>query len=152
MLPQSKKLGATDPEFTYTITDGTMVSGESITGALARTTGETAGNYAINIGTLTAGNNYTITFVSADFIIKPNTAVISISTDRPRVYPNPTVDAIKLDIPEGKVSVLDLNGKIILETTLGKNKTIDLGSYPSGVYILILKTKDAVYEYRVVKK
>jgi hypothetical protein len=40
-----------------------------MSGALSRTPGEDSSNYAINQGTLSAGNNYTIRYTSADFTI-----------------------------------------------------------------------------------
>jgi len=40
-------------------------------GSLARAPGENVGIYAINLGTLTAGSNYTIDFTGANFTITP---------------------------------------------------------------------------------
>ena len=48
---------------------GSLQPGDSFTGSLARTAGENVGTTAINQGTLTAGPNYTITFVPANFTI-----------------------------------------------------------------------------------
>ncbi len=59
---QSKIVGAADPVLTYTITVGSLVTGESFTGALTRDPGETVGPYPIRVGTLTAGTNYALTF------------------------------------------------------------------------------------------
>ncbi len=69
---QTKIYGATDPTFTYT-SDPSLVSGDSFSGALTRESGENIGTYKILIGTLTAGTNYNITFVSANFEITANT-------------------------------------------------------------------------------
>ena len=149
---QSKKVGAADPIFAYTISSGVLVNGDLITGALTRVAGETAGNYAIQIGTLTAGSNYNITFVPADFIITPSTAVSSICASKPNVYPNPTSGLINLDVPEGKVTLLDVEGKVLIETTLGKDKTIDIAKYHSGIYILILKTNETIYDFKIMKQ
>lgn len=78
---QTKIYGESDPAaFTYQITTGTLVTGDSLSGALTRVAGENVGNYAIQQGTLDAGTNYTLTYVSADFTI----------TQRPAsVTPNP---------------------------------------------------------------
>jgi len=46
-----------------------LKTGDVITGALARATGESVGTYAINQGTVSAGNNYTINFVAASLSI-----------------------------------------------------------------------------------
>ena len=66
---KTKIYGASDPELTYSVTSGTVKSGDTFTGALARAAGTAVGTYAINQGTLTLGSNYAITFVSANLSI-----------------------------------------------------------------------------------
>ncbi|PTS92321.1 hypothetical protein DBR11_27195, partial [Pedobacter sp. HMWF019] len=68
---QSKVYGASDPTFAYTITNGSpLLTGDAFTGTLERAAGENIGTtYAINQGTLSAGDNYTITFVPNNFAI-----------------------------------------------------------------------------------
>lgn len=67
----SKTYGDPDPKLTYTV-DG-LVSGDTLTGSLSRKSGEDvqSGGYEIEQGTLTAGNNYTITFDKAVLTINP---------------------------------------------------------------------------------
>lgn len=65
---QTKVYGTADPVFTYTVS-ASLVSGDSFAGVLARTAGEDAGTYAINQGSLSAGSNYTLTYVSKNFTI-----------------------------------------------------------------------------------
>ncbi|WP_166669858.1 MBG domain-containing protein, partial [Algoriphagus zhangzhouensis] len=65
---QTKIYGNGDPVFTYQVTGYQNGDGASIlTGALARAAGEDVGTYAINLGTLSAGANYTINYTGADF-------------------------------------------------------------------------------------
>ncbi|MFC4872778.1 MBG domain-containing protein [Negadavirga shengliensis] len=67
---QTKLYGDPDPVFAYHA-EG-FVAGDDehiLSGVLAREPGESAGEYAIGIGTLTAGNNYAIEFMGADFRI-----------------------------------------------------------------------------------
>ena len=149
---QSKKVGAVDPVFAYSITSGSLVGSESLSGALSRATGETAGNYAIEIGTLSAGSNFSITFASADFTVSPNTSVPTMSANKPKAYPNPVINLLSLDATEGKVTVYGLNGSVLIETSLDKTQSVDMSNLPVGTYILILKTKEAVYEYKVIKQ
>ena len=66
---QKKVSGEADPVFTYQITSGSLVNSDTFTGALSREVGELTGNYALQIGTLSAGSNYDITFVSNNFSI-----------------------------------------------------------------------------------
>ncbi|OIP46573.1 MAG: hypothetical protein AUK31_07735 [Fibrobacteres bacterium CG2_30_45_31] len=70
----SKTIGDTDPVFTYTATS--LFDDDSFTGVLTRETGDTAGTYSILQGTLSAGKNYKITYVGADFeITEPPTII-----------------------------------------------------------------------------
>ena len=68
---KTKIYGAADPELTYTVTglkyEDTKES--VLSGALARAAGEQVGAYAINQGSLTASNNYTISFTGANLTI-----------------------------------------------------------------------------------
>jgi hypothetical protein len=148
---QSKKVGAADPMLTYTITEGSLVTGDSLTGALTYVSGEIVGTYAIQIGTLTAGSNYIITFIPNTFRIVSGTGINNIVADKPSIYPNPTSGLVSIDISEGTVIISDISGKVLLETTLKDHKTIDLGSFPSGIYVLMLKTKDSIYEFKILK-
>ncbi|MCH7411547.1 gliding motility-associated C-terminal domain-containing protein, partial [Belliella sp. DSM 111904] len=67
---QIKPFGVEDPALTYQVSG--LVNGDqlaTITGSLQRAVGEEPGSYAIGLGSLSAGNNYTINFVSADLVI-----------------------------------------------------------------------------------
>ncbi|WP_299064586.1 MBG domain-containing protein [uncultured Polaribacter sp.] len=75
---KSKNYGASDPALTYTITSGSLDSGDVLTGSLSRTVGETTGTYTINQGTLD-NSKYDITYVSADLTI--NQRPITITAD-----------------------------------------------------------------------
>ena len=66
---KSKTYGDADPTFTYQVTSGTLVGSDVLSGTLAREAGEDVGAYAITQGTLDAGSNYTITYVSDNLII-----------------------------------------------------------------------------------
>jgi hypothetical protein len=77
---QFKTYGDADPaSFTYSITNGSLVSPDAFTGALSRVAGENTGLYAITIGSLVindgnGGNNYNLSFVSNNFEIKKRPA------------------------------------------------------------------------------
>lgn len=71
---QSKVYGDDDPELTYMLSPATLGEGDSLTGALTRTAGETAGMYAITAGDLAVsdgnnGDNYDFTVMGGDFDI-----------------------------------------------------------------------------------
>jgi hypothetical protein len=67
---QTKTYGNNDPVLTYQITSGALANGDSLSGALNRTVGENVGIYPINQGSLSAGFNYSLSFV-------PNTLTIA---------------------------------------------------------------------------
>ena len=65
---QTKVYGQKDPVFTFTVVPD-LVPGDFFTGNLTRSTSENVGSYAINQGTLSAGDKYLITYVGANFSI-----------------------------------------------------------------------------------
>ena len=78
---KSKEAGQSDPLLTYT-TSG-LLSGSSVTGALSRSAGESVGTYNINQGTITAGNNYAISFTQGTFTISPAPPIPAVITLTP---------------------------------------------------------------------
>ena len=66
---KSKTYGDSDPALTSQVTSGSLVGSDSLSGSLTRVSGENAGSYAIQQGTLTAGGNYTLTYVGANLTI-----------------------------------------------------------------------------------
>ncbi len=67
---QQKMYGEPDsPPLTYQIVSGKMMNGEQMRGQLAREAGEDVGTYQIKQGSLTAGNNYALTFIPNVFEI-----------------------------------------------------------------------------------
>lgn len=65
---KSKKIGAADPELTFTYA-GDLVGDDKFTGKLERQVGEDVGKYDILIGTLAINNNYDIIYNKAVFEI-----------------------------------------------------------------------------------
>jgi hypothetical protein len=67
---QSKIQGQTDPaEFTFSLTQGSLVEGDSFTGMLIREEGEAVGVYDILIGSLALSDNYDLQYVGDVFTI-----------------------------------------------------------------------------------
>ena len=70
-IDTEKEFGATDPAFTYDITSGSLVNGDtSLGGSLGRESGEDIGDHMITIGTVASESpNYDITFVDGKLTI-----------------------------------------------------------------------------------
>jgi len=81
---QAKVYGTPDPELAYSATPA-LVSGDNLSGSLIRVAGDNAGNYAINQGTLTASDNYELTFVGANFTVTPKPITIAVDA-KTKVY------------------------------------------------------------------
>ncbi|MGL2994952.1 MBG domain-containing protein [Flavobacterium sp. TSSA_36] len=82
---QTKVYGATDPIFGYTVSPS-LVGSDAFSGALTRVAGENTGNYAITQGNLSAGSNYTITYVSKDFAITAKPITVTADASQTKVY------------------------------------------------------------------
>ncbi len=117
---QTKVYGDVNPVYTYT--NDALVSPDVLTGALIRTSGESVGNYAINQGTLTAGSNYTITFVPADFVITQK--AITVTADAKSKIVGNSDPALTYQVTSGSVVLGDsFSGS--LDRVAGE----DIGSY-----------------------
>ncbi|MFT7159088.1 MAG: hypothetical protein ACI9GZ_000250 [Bacteroidia bacterium] len=74
---KSKVFGESDPALTYQITSGALESGDSFTGSLTREVGEDTGIYTINVGSISTGANYNVSYVSADLTISQKAITIT---------------------------------------------------------------------------
>ncbi|HUJ19248.1 MAG TPA: MBG domain-containing protein, partial [Nitrospirota bacterium] len=88
---KSKVFGASDPALTYTITSGSLINGDSFTGALTRVGGENVGTYAIQQGSLSAGINYVITYNGANLTITKADQTITFSLQSTATVGDPPI-------------------------------------------------------------
>jgi hypothetical protein len=128
---KSKAYGDADPALTSRITSGSLVGSDSLSGNLTRLPGENAGSYAIQQGSLTAGGNYALTCVGANFSVtqKP---LLAQADDQTRAYgqTNP-VFTITYTGFVGSDSVTNLAELPVASTTADTNS-------PSGTYDITL--------------
>ncbi|TKC09872.1 T9SS type B sorting domain-containing protein [Pedobacter polaris] len=125
---KTKTYGDADPVLTYTVPAGSLIGTDAITGALTRATGNGAGIYAINIGTITAGSNYAINYIPANFTISQK--VLTITADnQSRLFNtvNPTLTATYNGFV-GAEHVATLTTLPILTTTAVISSPV--GNYP----------------------
>lgn len=73
---QTKVYGSTDPVLTYSPSPAPL-TGDSFSGALARTAGEQVGSYPIAQGTLALNSNYSITYTGANLNITPKAITVT---------------------------------------------------------------------------
>ncbi|NLG74411.1 MAG: DNRLRE domain-containing protein [Chloroflexi bacterium] len=96
---QSKVYGDSDPDLTYQVTTGSLVGSDSLSGALARASGEDVGTYAIQQGTLTAGSNYLLTFEGAELTITPRPVTVT-ANNASKIYGDPDPELTYTYSPE----------------------------------------------------
>ncbi len=82
----SKTYGEDDPDLTYVISSGSLVSDDNFEGSITRTSGEDAGSYDITQGSLTLSDNYSITFTTGTFTIYKASNSISFTLESPMTY------------------------------------------------------------------
>lgn len=82
---KAKVYGSPDPDLAYQVTNGTLVSGDSFTGALTRAAGQNVGTYAIQQGSLALTSNYSLTFAGASLAITPAELIVR-ADDKQKVY------------------------------------------------------------------
>lgn len=119
-----KSYGDENPTLTYTaegLLGGDTLTG-ALTGALSREEGENAGSYAITLGTLSA-DNYTISFVGADFTIQAK------EVTNPTVTLDQTSYQYDGNVKEPKVTSIVVDGRTLKE---GIDYTV---SYENNVYV-----------------
>lgn len=96
--------------------------------------------------------------------IKVSSASVTVSGDTPvgiqsetkkdiQVYPNPTIDELNMNIPDDinvqSIELYDMSGRMIERYPID-TRTISLGNYFSGMYLLIVRYDDGVIRKRIV--
>ena len=84
---QNRVYGDANPVLTYRITSGSLVNGDSLTGALATSADGTSGvsSYGITQGTLASSSNYALTYNSGILSVTPRELTV-IANAQSRVY------------------------------------------------------------------
>jgi hypothetical protein len=136
--PQTKDYGAADPPLSYTAIG--FVNGDNsgiFTGGLTRVPGESAGNYAISIGSLSAGRNYTISFTG-------NILTISPASQKPKIAPNSVpggiygsvynTQSLKVTGGDGSYTFAVSNGSLPPGITLSGDGTLSGTPTAAGAY------------------
>ncbi len=132
--PQTKVYGENDPALTYKVTGGALQGKDAITGSPSRQQGENVGDYAIQQGTLTAGDNYALDFVPGTLSITKAKLTVTTNDDH-RTYgeANPGFSASYDGFVLGD-KASDLGGTLSFSTNA--DKTSPVGNYdvtPSGL-------------------
>lgn len=135
---QSKTYGDADPALTYTASGFEGDDGyEVFTGALVCAEGVNVGEYAITQGTLSAGNNYTISFTGANLTVtaRPLTVTAEAKT-KARLAEDPALTYTTEGLVDGDTVTVNLSrapGETVGEYNISAD--IDAGSNYAVTYV-----------------
>jgi hypothetical protein len=76
-----------------------------------------------------------------------------LETNGASIYPNPATDFLRISIPNNNVlsvQIMDLNGKIILETRVENEKILDITHIPNGIYFMVFSGNDLQYRNKII--
>ncbi|MCY4779339.1 MBG domain-containing protein [Sphingobacterium sp. UT-1RO-CII-1] len=125
---QGKVYGDTDPVFTYTVSGYQGTDDDSIlSGALSRVGDEDVGIYPIEQGDLSAGANYDVVFVSAQFTITKAILTVTANSGQGKVYGE--ADPVFTYTVSGYQGADD---ETLLTGALSRTAGEDAGTYPIG--------------------
>lgn len=89
-------------------------------------------------------------------IVEP-LSVGEFENNRFSIYPNPTKDIIHVNGKEEikKLSILDLNGRLLNEINYARSQTtaqISMSDYQVGLYFLSIETEKSIYTHKIIKQ
>ncbi|SDE51502.1 gliding motility-associated C-terminal domain-containing protein [Mucilaginibacter pineti] len=124
---QSKTYGDADPALTYTA--DALLGSDTFTGALTRAGGETAGDYAITLGSLTASSNYALNYTGNNLTIG-KVALSYVATPVSKIYlsPNPTFTGTVTGFINGDTQASATTGTLSFTSTATDSSP--QGNYP----------------------
>lgn len=122
-----KEFGDDDPtSYAWSIGDGVLQGEDEITGSPARAAGENVGEYAIGLGTLSAGSNYALGSEGATFEITPRAVTVAV-LNAEKVFGQPDPE-FTFEITVG--SLLNEADAAMVAGELGRGDTSeDVGDY-----------------------
>lgn len=83
-----------------------------------------------------------------DFITKEN------SSDHIKIFPNPIIDNLYLELSEiSEIKLVSICGQILYSQNSYKNSSeINMAGFNSGIYFLIIEGEKANYQFKIIKK
>ncbi|MXV16881.1 MBG domain-containing protein, partial [Hufsiella ginkgonis] len=128
---KTKVYGDPAPPFTYMISNGSLVKGDSFTGSLSRNPGSNTGNYGISQGNFAINGNYILSFTGASLVIgKRPLTITAENKTRPFGAFEPAFTAMYSGFATGETNLV-LSKQPVLSTTASLFSLE--GSYPINI-------------------
>ena len=68
-------------------------------------------------------------------------------------HPNPAADFLTISMPNSNLlnfQLVDLNGKIVLETSIQNEKILDTTQIPNGIYFMLFRENCILYRNKII--
>jgi len=87
-------------------------------------------------------------------IVERATGILNISSESISIYPNPVVDVFCINGLKSNtgLTLVDLNGKIVLTEQVTNNRNVSINILPRGVYIIKIATPEGTVVKKLVKQ
>jgi len=99
---------------------------------------------------------YRAAYLWQDFvnITEMATAVPELLDEKINIYPNSIAESFRIQGIEGiiTISIYDMNGKTLLRKQVEANENISVSSFPKGLYLIRILTKEGTIERKIMKK
>ena len=79
----------------------------------------------------------------------------NITSNNYRIYPNPTNGELFVSHPlniDFNITITDITGKVLKTTILQNNESVDVASYPQGMYFIQIESGNERNTYKFIKK
>ncbi len=103
-----------------------------------------------NVGELDVNTMHVL--VEGEGVVLGTTAF---ETEGITVYPNPTTEVLNFSLAgleNTPVTILDTNGRIVMNTVISQNKDINVSNLNAGAYFVQLEVENKAVNYKFVKK
>jgi hypothetical protein len=126
----------------------------------SRITGSQTATLTINSVEAGDAGSYSCKATTCAYIMS-NASVLSVSTSLDNmtskgitIYPNPSTGIVNVVTENSvKLIVFDITGKVVLAKDLtNKANTVDMSSFPQGIYNFVIKSDHESTNYRVIKR
>jgi hypothetical protein len=91
---------------------------------------------------------------SIEIDVRQVTSTSSLLNEEIKIYPNPVEDKLYINVPEGeyRYKVMTLQGQVVSSDTYrSSDRTIDLSSLSSGLYLISLYDDKSIVTFRIIK-
>lgn len=100
-----------------------------------------------------SGDN-TIIFSTSVNENSPSTSISELSESNTHFYPNPVVDYLSINtqvLTTNTIRVMNIEGKVVLETSVFPKDRINLSSLEKGIYFVIVKNNSSQFTKKIMK-